>query len=422
MVQFCPKCGTKEPDDEAVFCNKCGSRLPPPVPVPQENICPGCGTHIRDIQAVFCDRCGSPLRPAPPAPVRRAGAQQAAARPAVTRERCRFCGAPLAIEDPEYSNECGAYLRKTAAPAPAGEPLQPAAEEIRSAPVAAAPPEDTGYTEDAGLPEDTGSPEDTEYPEDSAHRKALLKRGLAVGAVIVILLILAASITGIIPGMNQSSNATGPLPTQTSGLSQTRVPTTHWTPAHMPTAAPVSPAPATLSPTPVTTTVPPTTAPVNVTTTVHANASANATANASVTMTTTIPVTDPSAPLSLGQSAYDGKGKLTVHDISFKDKMSDPTPSYAIGKQYMIVNITYENLQKNATMDVDLTMLKVTDGGGFPYEPASDILLENVYTGKFILPQEKRTGNLLFIVPPQATFLKMEYSSGGQKRATIQLT
>jgi len=71
---------------------------------------------------------------------------------------------------------------------------------------------------------------------------------------------------------------------------------------------------------------------------------------------------------------------------------------------------------------VDLTMLKVTDGGGFPYEPASDILLENVYTGKFILPQEKRTGNLLFIVPPQATFLKLEYSSGGQKWATIQLT
>jgi hypothetical protein len=111
-----------------------------------------------------------------------------------------------------------------------------------------------------------------------------------------------------------------------------------------------------------------------------------------------------------------------VNGISFKDKMSDPVPSYAVGKQYLIVNITYENLQQNATMDVDLSTMKVVDGGGYNYDPASDTALENVYTGKSILPREKRTGNLLFIVPPGATFLKLEYSVANQNPLTFQLT
>lgn len=102
--------------------------------------------------------------------------------------------------------------------------------------------------------------------------------------------------------------------------------------------------------------------------------------------------------------------------------MSDPTPSYAIGKQYLIVNITYENLDQNKTVDAGLSLMKVTDAGGYPFEPASDTLLENVYTGLAVLPREKRTGNLLFIVPPQATFLTLQYTFGNQNSALFPLT
>jgi hypothetical protein len=152
------------------------------------------------------------------------------------------------------------------------------------------------------------------------------------------------------------------------------------------------------------------------------NVSATATTNASAQVTPTLLITNSSQVLSVGQSAYDGTGNLTVNGFSFRDKMSDPTPSYAIGKQYLIVNITYENLNQNKTVDAHLSLMKVTDGGGFPYEPASDSLLENVYTGRSILPREKRTGNLLFIVPPQATYLKLQYTFGNQNSALFQLT
>jgi hypothetical protein len=139
-------------------------------------------------------------------------------------------------------------------------------------------------------------------------------------------------------------------------------------------------------------------------------------------VTTTLPITDLSQPLSIGQSANDGKAKVTVNSVTFKDKLSDPIPSYAIGKKYLIVEITYENLQQNATADADLNGMVVTDGGGFPFEPASDSALENPFNGKTIPPKEKRNGNMVFIVPPEATLLKFQYNFGNQNIAKFQLT
>ena len=85
--------------------------------------------------------------------------------------------------------------------------------------------------------------------------------------------------------------------------------------------------------------------------------------NASVTVTTALPI-ECVPLLSVGETAFDGKGNLTVNGFSFKDKMTDPTPAYAIGKQYLIVSITYQNLQIDKTIDVDLSPVNVTDGGG----------------------------------------------------------
>ncbi|MGB9176685.1 MAG: DUF4352 domain-containing protein [Methanoregula sp.] len=113
---------------------------------------------------------------------------------------------------------------------------------------------------------------------------------------------------------------------------------------------------------------------------------------------------------------------MTVNSFTFKDKLSDPIPSYAIGKKYLIVDITYENVQQNATADTDTSGMLVTDGGGYIFEPASDSVLENPFNGKSVLPQESRTGNMVYIVPPEATFLKLQYNFGNQSIAKFQLT
>lgn len=104
--------------------------------------------------------------------------------------------------------------------------------------------------------------------------------------------------------------------------------------------------------------------------------------------------------------------------------MGDPTPSYAIGKKYLIIDITYENLQRNVTAEVDLPRMAVKDAGGYAFDQVTDVTLENpfYFNGKTIPAQENRTGNMLFIVPPEATFLKFYYDFGEQKIAIFQLT
>jgi hypothetical protein len=466
MVQFCPKCGAPDPDDQAVFCHACGNRLPPPVPEITEITCPRCGTKIPDLQAVFCNKCGSPVHTPPPVQVRHGGARPAAppdmkpercpscgaphvdaisdycnvcgaplhgsvplstvgARPAAVPpatkpERCPSCGAPHVDATSDYCNVCGAPLRRSASLGTTGETHQPYPEKPAPVPVGPAreslqhSPEKPAPAHPVAERPDTG----TEYPPPEKSRRPLLKWGLMAGVAVIVLIIIGASMSGMIPGFNTSSNATPAPGDQNVG---TALPAPTGTQATMPVPTPSpSKAPATTVPTtvvPANATIPVTT---KTTTPVPMNTTPNATANASAVKTTQ-PVTNPSQPLSVGQSAYDGKGKLTVSGFSYKDKMSDPTPSYAIGKQYLIVNITYENLQ-NETMDVDLSMMRITDGGGYAFDPVSDSLLENAYRGQSIAPQEKRTGNLLFIVPPGATFLKLEYGSPNEKRATFRLT
>ncbi len=153
-----------------------------------------------------------------------------------------------------------------------------------------------------------------------------------------------------------------------------------------------------------------------------ANASANRTANASATPAPTRQITSPSTILAIGQEAFDGNGTFTVNGISYRDKMSDPTPSYAIGKKYLIVNVTYANLDRNRTVVIGMSSVQLTDIGGFAFDSATDVLLENPWLGTEIGPLTNRTGNMLFLVPPEATFLKLRYTSSGNNTAVFQIT
>jgi hypothetical protein len=399
MVQFCPKCGTQAPDDESAFCNKCGTRLPPVIPEKIDIVCPGCGTRYLDEQSVFCNKCGSPLQRIPPAQIRQDGARPAAALPVMKKERCPSCGAPFVDEISDYCNVCGANIHEPVPLTPARETDQPYQE---------TPEPDTMIADNPDNRE--------EVPVKAKSRGSLLKWGLVAIVTVIVLVVIAAFISGALPSGTNQSSATTPSPTINNQNSLTTLPT----PATTMTTAPVlttAPAivPTTLVPTTVVTT--------NAVTTITTNVSTNITTNATPTVKPSLSATISSQPYSIGQSASDGKTKLTVNSITFKDKLSDPTPSYAIGKKYLIVEITYENLQQNVTATPDISGMMLKDGGGYSYDQANDVLLENPFYvyGKTVPPQEKKTGNMLFIVPPGATYLKFQYNFGANI-ATFQLT
>jgi hypothetical protein len=321
------------------------------------------------------------------------------------KECCPSCGAPLVDEISAYCNVCGANIRGPAPLTPARETTRPSREKTGPGTLVA-----------------DKSDEGKDQPVKKKGWKSLQGLGLIAIVVIILLIAAAAYIPGMIPGTNQPS-ATTPVPTTDGKNPITTLPTQKTTQTTVPV---LTTAPAKVTTTPVPTTVVKT----NVSTKVTSNASATGTtnvstkgtSNASTTVPTTLSITNTSQSLSVGQSATDGKARVTVNVFTFKDKLSDPVPSYAIGKKYLIVNITYENLQQNKTTDVNLNAMAVTDAGGYAFEQASDVLLENPFIGNTILPQQNRTGNMLFIVPPEATFLKFQYDFGNQIIAKFQLT
>ena len=243
--------------------------------------------------------------------------------------------------------------------------------------------------------------------------------GLAAILVIGILAAAAVLVPGLLPGTNRTSSETPvSTPNPVDSVTTIRTEETPGTAVTVPTPEiPETTAP----PVPTETMVIPATTTATVSATPTANASANRTLSGTKTGPAAQSNINASRPFSIGQAATDGKGQLTVDAVTWKDKMSDPTPSYAIGKKYLIVSITYENLL-NGTAEVDTRSMTLKDGGGYGYDQAADVLLENPFNGKNFHPLEKRSGNLLFIVPPQATFLKLGYDFGSGNVATFQLT
>ena len=422
MVQFCPKCGTQAPDDEAVFCNKCGSRLPPVIPEKKEIICPRCGTKAPDGQSTFCNRCGSPLNFIPPAQVRQTSVRPPAVPPVIKKRSCPSCGAPLVDETSDYCNICGANIRGPAPLTPAHEPPRHSPERAEPVhlPAAHEPPRPFPENTVPGTPV-TDKPEaGKEQPVKKKGWKSLLKWGVIALVIIIILVAAAVFIPGMISGTNQTE--TTPAPADENPL--TTLPTVKTTRTTAPVLTTV-PAKGTTKPVPTTAkTNASTTVSANVTRTITTNTSANATTNASVTVKKTVAITNTSKVLSIGETATDGKGKLTVNGVTLKDKMGDPTPSYAIGKKYMIVDITYENLQQNVTAEPNISGMLLKDGGGYSYDQVTDVTLEKPFTffGKTVPPQEKVTGNMLYIVPPGATLLTFQYDFGNQFIVTYKIS
>ncbi|WP_292346580.1 MULTISPECIES: DUF4352 domain-containing protein [unclassified Methanoregula] len=263
-----------------------------------------------------------------------------------------------------------------------------------------------------------------EPPSGKSNRKSVIAAGAIALVAIIIIAVVAGFVTGMIPGFGKD-NATVPAPPAEEQAPATAVPTKHVTTS--PTLK-ITPAPekTTIAPVPPangTTNVSATPA-VNATVTSAANTSANVTASVTPSVTKPVSNIDASRSFSIGETATDGKGKLTLHGYSLKDKLKDPTPSNAIGKKYLILNITYENLQLNATTEVNLRGMTVEDAGSFAFDQVSDDpMLESPFylSGKTVPPLENRTGNMAFIIAPDATFLKFKYDFGDGKIAVFQL-
>ena len=152
------------------------------------------------------------------------------------------------------------------------------------------------------------------------------------------------------------------------------------------------------------------------------------------TVTTTEPTTiatpEPEVQVySVRKSVNDSDTRMTLNSIRYAQiiddkKMADP------GKQYLIIDITIENIGKDKNLSYSGDQFVILDSDEaieISYgEDVSSLELEKHFNGDNISPGEKRQGELSFQVPEgtKGLLLKFEYSpesSGGSQSEFFML-
>jgi|GEM_PF-671978 len=144
---------------------------------------------------------------------------------------------------------------------------------------------------------------------------------------------------------------------------------------------------------------------------------------------TTTPSVQPEKPkvstFQVGESASDGRLKITVNGVSLKDKITYSQTTEIMGEEYtssfdfkpkenyqfLILDITIENLQANKTSSISsLLFFKVSDADGYSYDYSfGTAYLDKNWEDGDILPGMKRRGSVAFEVPKNPVGLKFAF-------------
>ncbi len=127
----------------------------------------------------------------------------------------------------------------------------------------------------------------------------------------------------------------------------------------------------------------------------------------------------------VGESASDGKLKITVNGFNFKDKIVSSHSTEIMGEEYessfdykpkegykfLIIDITVENIQTDQTATIsELLLFDVSDKEGYSYDYSFyTSFLDKNFQGGDLLPGMKRKGNIAFEVSKDVEGLKFAF-------------
>jgi len=139
-----------------------------------------------------------------------------------------------------------------------------------------------------------------------------------------------------------------------------------------------------------------------------------------------LPTTEPTVKtFKVGETASDGRLAITVNSKSFLDKITYEQTTEIMGEEYtstfdfkpksgyqfLILDITIENLQSDKTATVSsLLQFKVSDEEGYSYDCSlGTAYLDRKWEDGDILPGMKKRGKVAFEVPKDAEGLKFSF-------------
>lgn len=147
------------------------------------------------------------------------------------------------------------------------------------------------------------------------------------------------------------------------------------------------------------------------------------------TLETTPEVEKPTVKtFKVGESATDGRLKVSVNSIDFKDKIVFSETTTLMGEEYtttidsnpkagyqfLILDLTVENLQTDmTTMISSILSFEVSDSDGYTYDFSIETFtIDRGWEDGDILPQMKKRGKVVFEVPKNPIGLKFAFKFG----------
>ena len=120
---------------------------------------------------------------------------------------------------------------------------------------------------------------------------------------------------------------------------------------------------------------------------------------------------------NVGETATDGELKVTVNNVRYTTKIDEQNNEFLVaeaspGKQYVIVDITVENILPDKTQTISTMMsTEIIDSEGYTYNLDFTGLtaLDKAFKDGDLLPGMKKRGELAYEVPTSAKGLKFAY-------------
>lgn len=130
----------------------------------------------------------------------------------------------------------------------------------------------------------------------------------------------------------------------------------------------------------------------------------------------------------IGQAVSDGNSRMMLNNVRYTQVIDEKKNESGVvksesGKQFLIINITIENISPNKNMSYNGYQFIMLDSRGVIYEEDSTASeqLEKQFNGNDMVPGDKREGELSFQIPVEAKGLRLRFEYSQESSSGLRL-
>jgi len=130
----------------------------------------------------------------------------------------------------------------------------------------------------------------------------------------------------------------------------------------------------------------------------------------------------------IGQSVDDGNSRMTLNNVRYTQVIDEKKNESHVArsetnKQFLIINVTIENISPNKNMSYNGYQFIMLDSKGIIYEEdaSASKQLAKKFNGNDMVPGDKREGELSFQIPVDAKGLRLRFEYSQESTSGLRL-